>query len=525
MKYIVLITDPISDSGIEIFKNNDFEIIDRINDKNKLDDIIGTIDAWIIRSGTKISKDDIKAAKKLQVIGRAGVGIDNIDIKTATKYGVVVMNVPDGNSISAAEHTMALMLGLSRNVHLGHITLNEGRWERANLVGNELRNKTLGVVGLGRIGREVIDRALSFNMKILGYDPYVNQDLFNVDKVKIVSLDELTQSSDIITVHVPLNESTKDLFDKDRISKMKKDSKIINVARGGIINESDLADALNNNVISGAGIDVFSSEPLPETSPLKKAKNTLLTPHLGASTHEAKEGVSVSICQQTIDFLNDNKLNNAVNVAIGDMRMLKKIQPYLDLSELIGKIQSQLIDDSIKKIEINCYGSIDDIKPISIALIKGLLSEVVDNRVNYINALSIAEERGIEIINTFNPQINKYANLIDSNIHTNNKTINVGGGVFFGNEFRILKFMGHDINFIPEGNIILSKNKDIPGVVGKVGTILGELGVNIAEYILSRPQKKETPISIIKVDHGLDQKCLEKLNQINEIIEVRQFKI
>jgi len=525
MKYKVLITDPISDSGINIFKNNNFEIIDRIDSKDKLDDIIDTIDAWIIRSGTKISQDHIKAAKKLQVIGRAGVGIDNIDIKTATKYGVVVMNVPDGNSISAAEHTMAMMLTLSRNIHLGHTTLQGGKWERANLVGNELRNKTLGVVGLGRIGREVIDRALSFNMKILGYDPYVNQDLFDVDKVKIVDLDKLTKNSDIITVHVPLNDSTKNLFDKDRLSRMKKDAKIINVARGGIINESDLADALNKGLISGAGIDVFSSEPLPESNPLKKSKNTLLTPHLGASTYEAKEGVSLSICQQTIDFLNESKLTNAVNVPISDMSMLKKIQPYLDLSELIGNIQSQLLDDSIKKIEINCYGSIDDIKPMSIALIKGLLSEVVDNRVNYINALSIAEERGIEIINTFNPQIDKYANLIDSNIYTNNEIINVGGGVFFGNEFRVLKFMGHDINFIPEGDIILSKNKDIPGVVGKVGTILGESGVNIAEYILSRPQKNENPISIIKVDHSVNQDCLEKLNKIDEILEVRQFKI
>ena len=524
MKYKVLITDPISDSGVEIFKNNNFEIIDRINDKENLDDVLDSIDAWIIRSGTKIYENHIKAAKKLQVIGRAGVGVDNIDIKTATKHGVVVMNVPDGNSISAAEHTMAMILALSRNVHLGHITLNQGNWERANLVGNELRNKTLGVVGLGRIGREVIDRALSFNIKILGYDPYVNQDLFDIDKVKIVDIDELTKGSDIITIHVPLNDSTRDLFDKDRLSKMKKDAKIINVARGGIINESDLADALNNGIIGGAGIDVFSSEPLSDDNPLKKSKNTLLTPHLGASTYEAKEGVSLSICQQAIDFIKGGKLNNAINVPISDMSILKKIQPYLDLSEMIGAIHSQLINDSIKKIEVNCYGPIEDIKPISIALIKGFLSKVTDNRVNYINALSIAEERGIEVIKKFNPQVDKYANLIDSKIYTNDEIINIGGGVFF-NEFRILKFMGHDINFIPDGDIILSRNKDVPGVVGKVGTILGQSGVNIAEYILSRPQKNETPISIIKIDHSLDDSCLEKINKLDEIIEVRQFKV
>tara|TARA_B110000014_G_scaffold264129_1_gene263539 strand:- start:2356 stop:3960 length:1605 start_codon:yes stop_codon:yes gene_type:complete len=525
MKFKILVTDPISNSGIEILKNNNCEIINKIDSRDSISEVIDQIDGWIIRSGTKISQDDIKAAKKLQVIGRAGVGVDNIDIKTATKHGVVVMNVPDGNSISAAEHTMAMVLGLSRNVHLGHITLGQGLWERANLVGNELRGKILGVVGLGRIGREVIERALSFGMKIFGYDPYVNQELFNNDNIKIVDIDELTKNSDIITLHVPLNDSTKNLFNLKRIKMMKKTSKIINVARGGIINELDLATALNNDIISGAGIDVFSNEPLSSENPLASAKNVLLTPHLGASTHEAKEGVSLSICQQTIDFLETSKLNNAINVPISDMTILKEIQPYLELSELIGNIQSQLIDDPVIKIEINCYGAINEIKPISIALIKGLLSNIVDNRINYINALSIADERGIELSNTFNPQIEKYANLIDSYVYTKNKTINVGGGVFFGDEFRILKFMNHEINFIPKGHIILSRNKDIPGVVGEVGSILGKSGVNIAEYILSRTDRKQDPISIIKVDNVIDADCLEKLNKIDEIIEVRQFKI
>jgi len=362
-------------------------------------------------------------------------------------------------------------------------------------------------------------------MKVLGYDPYVNQELFDEDKVKIVNIDELTKESDIITLHVPLNDSTKDLFDAERISKMKKNAKIINVARGGIINESDLVSALNDEIISGAGIDVFSSEPLTIDNPLSTAKNILLTPHLGASTYEAKEGVSLSICNQVVNFIKESKLDNAVNVPISDMNILKKLQPYLGLSELIGKIQAQLIDDPVTKIKIDCYGPIDDIKPISIALIKGLLSSIVDNRVNYINALSIADERGIELSNTFSPQIDKYANLIDCNVYTNNRVINVGGGVFFGNKFRILKFMDHEINFNPEGYIVLSRNKDIPGVVGKVGTILGESGINIAEYILSRAKKNEDPISIIKVDNSLSKECIEKLNKIDELIEIRQFKI
>ena len=525
MKYKVLITDPISDSGIRILENNNCEIINKVNDKNNIDTIIDEIDAWIIRSGTQISKQSISKAKKLQIIGRAGVGVDNIDINTATKHGIVVMNVPDGNSISAAEHTIAMILALSRNLHLGHITLKEGLWERANLIGNELREKKIGVVGLGKIGREVIDRALSFGVKILGHDPYVNKDFYNQDSVEIVDIDTLTKESDIITLHVPLNNSTKNLFDLKRIKMMKRSAKIINVARGGIINESDLAAALNGDIISGAGIDVFSNEPFTSSNPLNSAKNILLTPHLGASTYEAKEGVSLSICQQIINFLEKNKLNNAINLPISDMAILNKIQPYLKLSELIGRIQAQLIDQPIVKIEIKCYGSISEVKPISIALVKGLLSNVIDNRINYINALSIAEERGIELINTLNPQIDKYENLIDTYIYTDDKVINVGGSVFFGNEFRILKFMNHDINFVPEGHILLKRNKDIPGVVGKVGTILGQYGVNIAEYILSRPHKNESPISIIKVDHSLSQETLNALKEINEIIEIRQFEI
>ena len=525
MKYKVLITDPISDSGVRILENNNCEIINKVNDKKNIDKTINQIDAWIIRSGTQISKEHISKAKKLQIIGRAGVGVDNIDINAATKYGIVVMNVPDGNSISAAEHTMAMILALSRNLHLGHITLKEGLWERANLIGNELRGKKIGVVGLGKIGREVIDRALSFGVKILGYDPYVNKDLYSQDNIEIVDIDRLTRESDIVTLHVPLNDSTKNLFDLKRIKMMKKTAKIINVARGGIINESDLATALNDDIISGAGIDVFSNEPLTSNNPLNSAKNILLTPHLGASTYEAKEGVSLSICQQIIDFLEENKLNNAVNLPISDMAILNKIQPYLKLSELIGRIQSQLVDEPIVKIEIKCYGSISEVKPISIALVKGLLSNVIDNRINYINALSIAEERGIELINTLNPQIDKYENLIDTYIYTNDKVVNVGGSVFFGDEFRILKFMNHNINFVPEGHILLKRNKDIPGVVGKVGTILGECGINIAEYILSRPHKKEAPISIIKVDHSLSQDTLNQLKEIKEIIEIRQFEI
>ncbi len=525
MKYKILISDPISENGIKILKENNLKIINIINDNNAIDEVLKEIHGWIIRSGTKISSDKIRKAKNLRIIGRAGVGVDNIDIEAATKYGIVVMNVPDGNSISAAEHTIAMILALSRNLHLGHISMNKGLWERANLVGNELKGKTLGVVGLGKIGREVIERASLFGVKILGYDPYINKNLYNENKIKLVGIDELTKKSDIISLHVPLNDSTRNLFNFARIKMMKRKSKIINVSRGGIINEFDLAKALNKNIISGAAVDVFSQEPLDLKNPLLSAKNILLTPHLGASTHEAKEGVSLSICKQLVEFFAHDRLTNAINFPISDMSILKKIKPFIHISELLGKIQSQLIDDPILKVEIHFYGSKIEISPISIAFIKGLLLNIVDDRINFINALSILNERGIELINSLKPQTDNYSNFIDTYVYTKDNIINIGGSVFMEKEFRILKFMGHEINFIPDGYVLFLINKDIPGVVGKVGTILGQCNINIAEYILSRPYKKENPISIIKIDQALDKNSLNKLNDIDEILAVKEFKV
>ena len=280
MSFKILITDPLSDRGIEFLEKSGLEVIYKPNaEKSEVDEYLEYIDGWIIRSGTRISKENILDAKKLQIIGRAGVGTDNIDIESATQSGVVVMNVPDGNTISAAEHTIAMMLSLSRNIQLGHMSLVQGVWNRHKLVGNELRDKILGVVGLGKIGREVIKRALSFDMKIVGYDPYVTQDSFDESEVKVISLNELIKTSDYITLHVPINDATRNLFNLEQMKQMKKTSKIINVARGGIINENDITLALNDNIISGAALDVYENEPLDKNSGLLNAKNILLTPH------------------------------------------------------------------------------------------------------------------------------------------------------------------------------------------------------------------------------------------------------
>ena len=522
----ILITDPLSDKGIEFLKESGLEVIYKPKaSKDEIQVHISNIEGWIIRSGTKISKENINDAKKLQIIGRAGVGTDNIDINSATLKGIVVMNVPDGNTVSAAEHTLAMMLSLSRNIQLGHMGLINGNWDRHKLVGNELRGKVLGVVGLGKIGREVIKRSLSYDMNILGFDPFVSQDSFDENEVKVVTLDELTKSSDYITLHVPINNVTQNLFDSGRISMMKKTSKIINVARGGIINEDDLVEALNNETISGAALDVFVNEPLTEENSLLKAKNILLTPHLGASTYEAKEGVSLGVCEQIVEYFCNGKLINALNIPIADTAVMKKMTPYYKLSEKMGSILAQLSSSAIKDIEIICYGKAFDSKSIALVLLKSILSRMIDQRVNMINADIIAKERNINFSHTYKNEDIPFLSLIKCIVKTDNDSIEISGSVFDENHIRIVNIMGFDIDLNPTGSMLFVINKDIPGVIGNIGSLLGEHNVNIAEYLLGRIDKGDIAYGIIKLDCKINEDILDSLKKLKEIIDAKQIII
>jgi len=522
----VLVSDPIADKGLEILEAAGFDIVYNPNPSDdELQTLVADVDAWVIRSGTKITAELLKDARNLQVIGRAGVGIDNIDIKEATNRGIIVMNNPDGNTVSAAEHTVAMMMTLSRNIQLGHMSILNGDWNRSNLVGNELKGKILGVVGLGRIGREVIKRAIGLEMKIIGYDPFVNKDVFDSETVALVDLDTLTQESDYISLHLPLLDSTKNLFNAERMASMKSSARIINVARGGIINESDLANALNNDVIAGAAIDVFESEPLEPGSPLVKVKNILLTPHLGASTHEASEGVSFGICRQIRDFLLDGKLTNPINMPITDMAQLKQIKPFLELAETLGKIESQLVESPVQLVSIECFGNIEDSKPIVLSFLIGLFHEMTDNRINFVNAGVIAKERGISFSHSVNTESVSFANLIVAQVITDEGTIEVAGSVFGDQHPRIVDIMGYEVDVHPEGNMLFVQNKDIPGVIGKVGMLLGEGGVNIAEYLLSRTPTNDSAYSVIKYDGEINDELLEALKKVDEILTVKQLHV
>ncbi len=521
----VIVSDPISEDGISILKHNNIEVIDATDvhiDENY--DDIKTVDGWIIRSGTILDKEIIKKAVNLSVIGRAGVGVDNIDISAATRQGIVVMNTPDANTISAAEHTMALILALSRNISLGHDGLSRGQWNRHMLIGSELHDKTIGIVGLGKIGREVIQRSKAFNMHILGYDPFIQEDFFREDEVEICDLEYLIKKSDFITLHIPLTNETRNLFDYKNLVKMKKEARIINVARGGIINEDDLSKVLKEKKIAGAALDVFESEPLNQNSPLLTAPNIILTPHLGASTIEAKEGVSMSICNQVKNFLINEELDNAVNMPFNNFTHLKELAPFLHLSELLGDIHGQVCDGPIKKVVINCYGNINDTKPIGLSFLRSLLQKRVPERVNYINADILAKELGVEVSINFSTSDSNYSNLISATVSAK-KEVLIEGSVFDDSLPRLVNIFGYKMEVNPNGALLFVQNDDVPGVIGRVGTLLGDNKINIAAYLLSREKNKNLAFAVIRLDDTINSKIVDMLNRIEELKFVHQINL
>ena len=526
MSYRVLITDPVSGEGIELLKeSDDLEVIIKEDlSPDELKEEIRNVDAHIIRSGTNVTAEIIEAAENLKVICRAGVGVDNIDIEAATKKGIVVMNVPGVNSNAAAELTMALMLALSRNVAKADKSLKEGKWERSELVGQELKNKKLGVIGFGKVGKEVASRARSFEMEISVYDPYVSDDKIVESGAKASTLENLLKEVNYITLHLPLNEDTKHLINSKSINNMKDGVRIINCARGGLIDEQALTEALNEGKIKGAGLDVFENEP-PENSPLLKAKNVILTPHLGASTEEAKVGVSLGACKQVRDFLLSNKAENALNVAIGAGEISPILEPFLELAGKIGVLQSQLMHGEITKMKITCLGELKEVPPVTLGVLMGFISSSSTDPINNVNAHYIAEQRGIKVTESYKHGSESYKNMIESVVKGPNGKLKVSGTVFAGKYQRIVQIDEYYMELKPEGIILVIKSNDVPGVIGLIGTILGEAGQNIAEFNLGRREKGGVALSLVNLDSPLEDDVIDKLLAEKDILKVDQIKI
>ncbi|MCF7804859.1 MAG: phosphoglycerate dehydrogenase [Candidatus Marinimicrobia bacterium] len=522
--YKVLISDAIDEQGIDLLnETGEIEVIYKPQSTvEDYLDVVGEIHGWIIRSGTKVGKELLNQADNLRVIGRAGVGVDNVDLETATLRGVIVMNTPTGNTNAATEQTMALMLAAARKISPAHQALREGRWDRQKYIGRELREKTLGIIGLGRIGQGVAKRAASFEMDLLGYDPFLSEEQFDALDIKKVELEEIFTQADIVTAHVPLSEQTRNLIDTEEIAKMKDGVILVNAARGGVYNEDAVAEGLRSGKIGAIGFDVFASEPLEKDHPFLEFDNAVLTPHLGASTREAKENVALDVCKQVRDFLLSEKVKNAVNIPFADFSKIKQMEPYIDLADRLGLLQIVRADGAPKEVEIRASGDFSDLKPITLAALKGLLGPISGDKVNLMNAALLAKQRNIKIQESYEYDDSGYTNLIEVVVTTENGTKKVSGSLFGKMHPRIVRIDEFHMDARPVGTVLMIRNNDVPGVIGNVGSFLGSRNINIAEYRLGRQEQGNTALAMVNLDGPLSEEDLASLEEEPNILDVQQ---
>lgn len=525
----ILISDNLSEEGIRILKEvKEFQVDIRLELKSQdLKQAIKGYQALIVRSATKVTKEIIDCADSLKVIGRAGVGLDNVDLEAATNRGIIVMNTPEGNTISTAEHTMSMILSLSRNIPNADLSLKSGEWKRSKFIGIELYTKTLGIFGLGRIGVEVAKRALSFGMKIIAYDPFLSRDIAEQLGIELVELEQLFKRSDYITVHAPLTDETRHIISDKEIAMMKHGIRLINCARGGIIDEAALLKGLDSSRVSGAALDVFEKEPPDFSSPLLKHKNVVLTPHLGASTEEAQVNVAIEVCGSVRDALLGKAIRNAANFPCLPQEVCQVLQPYINLSEKLGLLSGQLFEGRVSGIEIKYTGEIikNDLSPLTMAVIKGLLSPVLQERVNYINAKSLAKERGIKITELKSEGEEDFTNLISLDVFIEQKTYSVSGTLFTNNEPRIVNVNGLYVETIPKGYMLFLENWDKPGVIGSLGTLLGKNGINIAGMTFGRDKPGGKAVSALNIDSAVSSGILDEIRKLDNILSVRLVKL
>lgn len=525
----ILVSDPLSEEGIKILKEvRDFDVDVKTDLKpDELEAIIKDYQALIVRSATKVTKDVINAASKLRVIGRAGVGLDNVDLEAATNKGIIVMNTPAGNTISTAEHTLSMVLALSRNIPSADLSLKSGEWKRSKFMGVELYGKTLGVVGLGRIGTEVSKRALSFGMKVIAYDPFLSKEVANQLGIEIVELTDLFKMADFITVHAPLTDETRHIISDKEIALMKDGVRLINCARGGIIDEAALLRALDSGKIAGAALDVFEKEPPDFSSPLLKHKNVVLSPHLGASTEEAQVNVAIEVCQSVRDALLDKGIRNAANFPCLAVEVCQLLQPYINLGEKLGMLAGQLFEGRVRELKINYTGEIitHDLSPLTMAVVKGLLSPILQDTVNYINAKSLAKERGIKILELKSEKEEDFTNLISVEVDIEGKRRSVAGTLFTNNEPRIVNVDGLYVETIPQGYMLFLENWDKPGVIGSLGTLLGKNKVNIAGMTFGRDKPGGKAVSALNIDSAVSNQILNEIKKLDNILSVKLVKL
>jgi D-3-phosphoglycerate dehydrogenase len=523
----VLVADKLSDKGLESLRQcADVDVKTGLNPE-ELKTIIGRYDALLVRSQTQVTAGIIEAGDKLQVIGRAGVGVDNIDIEAATRRGIIVVNAPTGNTISAAEHTLALMLSLARHIPPANISLKAGEWRRSEFMGTEVKDKILGIIGLGNIGSEVARRAHGLEMKVIAYDPFVSTDRAQNLQVELVTLEQLLMDSDFITLHVPMTAQTKMLLSTKELAMLKPTARIINAARGGLVNEVALAKAIKEGKLAGAAVDVFPKEPPPHDNPLFGEEKIIVTPHLGASTSEAQVLAASDIVRQVIDVFNDKPARYAVNAPFISAEQMPILAPFINVATTVGRLVSQLAEGQMKTIKITYAGDIADYDTTALKAIVlgGLLEQMSEERVNMVNANILACQRGLNVVEQKDPACENFASMITVLAETSNGTTTVAGTVI-RNETHIVKVNNYWIDIVPTGGYFLfSDHQDCPGLIGAVGKIAGDADINISYMHLSRLKPRGQALMILALDEPLKEKERQRVLTLPKVQTARMVKL
>jgi D-3-phosphoglycerate dehydrogenase len=521
----ILVAEPLAREGIELLRAQ-HEVDERPGlSRDELCASVGNYDALVVRSQVQVDRELIEAGRRLVVVGRAGVGVDNVDLEAATHAGITVVNAPTGNTIAAAEHTLALLFGLARRIAPADASLRRGEWKRSQFTGTELRGKTLGIVGLGKIGQAIADRARALEMTILGVDPYVSAEQAALHGVELTDLDGLLRRSDVITVHVPLGRTTKGLIGREALSKMKPGALLLNVARGGVLDEAAVAESLGEGHLGGAGIDVFEYEP-PTGSPLLDAPNTLLTPHLGASTEEAQVLVAEEVAQQVLDVLAGRPARYAVNAPLLTPETAKAIAPYLPLAEILGRFFAQFARSGVRTLTLEIAGELADYdaSPLTAAVLRGLLETTTTQRVNLVNAGALAKARGIALVERKTPKAGPFSSLLTLSGEAKGATTTVGGTVA-GGEPRLVRLNDYWLEMAPADVMLMTRHQDKPGTMGRIGLILGEADVNISAMHLARSGPRQDAFMILALDDDVPEPVAQAIRSHEAVLDLWTIRL
>jgi D-3-phosphoglycerate dehydrogenase len=524
----ILVSDELSERGVAILREAGLTVDVRTGlAPGALAEILDGYDGLAVRSATKVTADLLARATRLQVVGRAGIGVDNVDLEAATKRGVVVMNTPGGSSLTVAEHTFAMLLSLARHIPAATASVKAGKWEKKRFEGHELAGKTLGVVGIGNIGSVVVERARAFGMSVVAYDPFIAREAAERMGARMVTLDELWPEADVVSLHVPLTEKTRRIVDADTLARMKPGAYLVNAARGGLVDEAALAAALREGRLAGAALDVFEKEPPPPDHPLLSLDNFVCTPHLGASTEEAQEAVAVQLAEQLVAFFRDGTIRNAVNVPSISRELLETLGPWLDLAGRLGALAAQLVPGRATSVSVEYAGEITkhDLRALTAHVLVGLLSTTSGDPVNEVSAPSLARERGLTLSEVRKPDAADYASTIGVRLEGGEGSIVVAGTVFGRRDLRVVRVNEFGIDAVPAGNLLVLGNEDVPGIVGRIGTVLGDAGVNIARIQLSRVAVGGQAFSMINIDSPAPPEVLQRLRLIPHVLSAAMIRL